>query len=172
MQRAARQVQPSLSAFRSVTGLPRGIAAVLPAALSPSTPPPTTPSQSASRAHRVLAAVGGVDTATRSDMSAASEVAPAGGAHTLESELQHACVAVRLASALCQARLTLLEPLTTQTNGCTAYASPEWMPIVAAALPGCESVWPAIEPARHQERGVRPTRQVWLRRQRLRSASD
>ena len=124
MQRAARQVQPSLSAFRSVSKLPRGIAAVFPAAFAPSAPPSISASQAASRTHRVLAAAGGVDTAPRSDMSAASEAAPT-GARALEMELQHACAAVRLASALCQARLTLHNPLTTHIDGCIAYTRSE-----------------------------------------------
>ena len=111
MQRAARTVQPSLSALGSVSGCPRGLGALLPAplrrSLCPSAPPPASASAcSAPSPYLVAPAAGGGSRGARdAAITGAAEMAPAAVSDgPLEHELQQACAAVRLASALCQVR--------------------------------------------------------------------
>ncbi len=112
MQRVARTVQPSLSALGSVSGCPRGLQALLPAPLRrsprPSVPPPATSPRSAPSPYLAEPATGGDWRGTRGAATTdAAEMAPAAAAAgdgPLEYELQQACAAVRLASALCQVR--------------------------------------------------------------------
>ena len=128
MQRAARTVQPSLSALgSSVSGLPRGLRALLQAPLRrsvrPSVPPPAPSPRLAPSPYLAEPAAGGGWRGTRGAAATdAAEMAPAAaGDGPLEYELQQACVAVRLASALCQVSATTSAEL---ASAGTAVGSP------------------------------------------------
>ena len=108
MQHAARTVQISLSALASVSTSPRALPALIASPLRRRVCPSVSPRAHLPRLspspYLVLAAAGGgCKAACAATMSPAAEAAPA-TAGGLEHELQQACAAVRLASALCQAR--------------------------------------------------------------------